>query len=182
MQGHGPQTWGQLEEGLRLTFLPLGRDKLAREKLSRVRQRDNEHVASYTSYIRRLFLAIPGISEDEKLDRYLRGMTPAVRKEVFIREPTTFEEAVRLATRYDAALNFGRRHGNTSRSDGPAPMELGATQYEGKGKDQRIKVNSKGKSNKGLVDPKGYRCWACNETGHLKRDCPNRKKTQDNRH
>jgi hypothetical protein len=177
-----PATWEALQEGLRSVFLPMTRDKLARDKLSRVRQRDNEGVSSYTSYIRRLFLAIPGISEDEKVDRYMRGLTPSIRKEVFIKEPTTFEEAARLAARYDALSNFGRRYSNhPPKSEGPTPMELGAVQNDGRGKFKQAKGKGGAKQGRGPADTSERRCWACNEKGHYKKDCPHRHKTPSSR-
>ena len=50
-------------------------------------------------------MAIPDISEGEKLDRYVRGQ-PMLRKEVIMRDPSSFDEAVGMAVRFDSLRAF----------------------------------------------------------------------------
>lgn len=108
---------------MKATFMPLGRDKLAREKLSRCRQKNGESVTEYTNRIR-------GLSESEKLDRYVRGLIPCFREKVFMDEPANFGEAVKRAAKYHA-LKYGLQHTNVevgSNSDphGAGDMEVDA--------------------------------------------------------
>ena len=51
---------------------------------------------------------IPNVSEGEMMDRFVRGLKPMVQREVDLRDPQTFEEAVRVAERVDA-INFRNR-------------------------------------------------------------------------
>jgi Ty3 transposon capsid-like protein len=187
-QGQIPQTWEHMKTLLRTTFMPLGRAQLARDKLSRYRMHDNDTLVNYTSNMRRLFLAIPGISEDEKLDRYVRGLIPSLRKDVYLRQPQSFEEAVSIAALHDVlrtgTKRMGENHTNAHRND---DMELDAMHFR---KNNRH-FNKQGRFNNGYNKgnnnhprqgaPKTHfnkddkdRCWICNEKGHFRDQCPRR--------
>ena len=69
------------------------------------------------------------------MDRFIRGLKPAIRKEVELRDPADLSETIRLAERADSVEyrlrgnNFSNR--NSFRpppiaSNGPVPMELGS--------------------------------------------------------
>lgn len=49
--------------------MPVNRERLARDRMANACQRERDNLATYTNYMRRLFMAIPDISEGEKLDR-----------------------------------------------------------------------------------------------------------------
>jgi hypothetical protein len=162
-------------------FMPIDRADTARDRLAVARQREKDSVAAYTTYMRQLFLAIPGISEDEKIDRYKRGLLSHLQKEVILKKPSTLEEAIIIATRYDA-LRHTLGKGNYERErhfKGPSthrsaehrkddPMELGAMGLQ-KGKQPSRKPGLKKKG----------KCWNCDEEGHFANECPHPRKPEN---
>lgn len=131
-----PHTWDDFVREMKLVFMPVGRNMLAREKLAHAKQFPGQSVATYTAYMRKLFLAIPDIqtTDFEKKDRYMRGLVPSLRKEVTLQDPSTFDDAVKIATKYGMIrdiYSYEKYHsprvdGNTGHSShGPTPMEIG---------------------------------------------------------
>jgi len=137
-----PQDFHTFAEEIKSMFLPVGRVKLARDKLATAKQRNSETLASYTSYMRRLFLTVPNLTEDDKLDRYIRGLQPHLRTATYLDEPTTFEAAAQIAAKHDSLRQslfepttwqwpITSQHSRTSEdASGYQPMELGAIQGE----------------------------------------------------
>jgi len=133
-----PQDWNAFADELKRMFMPVNRVKLARDKLATIRQRDNETVAAYTTNIRRLLLTIPSLSEDDKVDRYIRGLQPYLRKETYLSDPATFEQAAQIAAKHESLRlsintsntghwpNINYNHPVPASSHGPGRMELGS--------------------------------------------------------
>jgi hypothetical protein len=115
--------------------------------------------------MRSLFLSIPDMAEGEKVDRYVSGLLPHIRKEVLMQDPATLEEAVRTASKHDALRRtFGVYELDHSVEDrfedsvgnGNDPMELGAM----------------------MID---FQCWNCGKSGHKARDCSEPRKESKGR-
>ena len=65
--------WDQFCRELRANFCPLNAAKLARDKLHVYRQTGS--LRDYIAGFRTLILDVPGMSEDEKLDKFCRGLS-----------------------------------------------------------------------------------------------------------
>src|SRR3954451_8787393 len=73
-------TWPEFQQQLIAQFKPVNFEKIARDKLARLRQTSS--VRAYNSIFMSTVLEINNISEYEKLDRYTRGLKDRVRQEV----------------------------------------------------------------------------------------------------
>jgi hypothetical protein len=171
-----PTTWDAFVSALQHMFTPLNRAKIARDQLANARQRDREPVAQYTAFMRRLILSIPTMAEDEKVDRYIRGLSQAIREKVFEQEPATFEQAAQLAAKYElllrgkgrGAFSMTRREYSTT-GDGHkshAPMEIDAMESNKKSNNDRSVPPKKPNENRVVV------CFNCGKEGHVIRECP----------
>ena len=133
-------SWAVFQQELKLNFCPTNTVKLARDRFSRLYQR--EGLRDYIREFRTITLDIPSMAEDEKLDKFVRGLRSSLRTEVAIREPDSLDKAIKLAENLDAVLrgtgsvfrdayrsrDFGSRP--DSRRNSPSPMELGYAEYD----------------------------------------------------
>jgi hypothetical protein len=137
-------TWERFVREIRQNFCPTNRTKLARDKLVNMRQTGN--LREYIRDFRTLILDIPGMNEEEKLDRFVRGLKPHIRREVDIKEPQSLDRAIKLSERFDAVNRSSNPSGSGSQSSnsyhrsrsversryssrdssGPEPMDLNA--------------------------------------------------------
>ena len=136
----------------------------------------------YTIEFRNIALDIPSITDEEKLDKFLCGLKRKTREQVELKEPATFDEAVRLAERFDTlAWHYGDGDTPTATAttySGPAPMQLGSV------------ITAPLTVTKTRLTPalreqlrKEGKCYYCREAGHMLANCPLRNKTtQPNGH
>ena len=120
-------TWKEFTEQIVAQFKPINSSKLARERLFTLRQTNS--VMSYVYQFNLLCLDIPGITDEEKLDKFKRGLKPSIQLEVETRDPPTFTEATLLAQRIDSTqyrvkLQTGGGFKNNNRRDVSDPMEI----------------------------------------------------------
>ena len=137
---------------MRDQFRPENWSCRARDELANLYQYGKESVADFLHRFRSLCLKINNISEDEKLDRFVRALVPDVHMQVELRSPVTFHDVVMYAERADAVLSrvtghdsrrnwqkknkSGFQHrppppivkheGETSSGTGLEPMEIGS--------------------------------------------------------
>ena len=69
-----PATWAGFEASVVQEFVPFDSGQRARDKLRKLFQRTS--VSAYLSEFRNITLAIPGITEGEKVDRFVQGLKP----------------------------------------------------------------------------------------------------------
>jgi hypothetical protein len=169
-----PTSWNAFKEALQAQFSPIDPVKVARDELAELKQEGN--VRDYTCRFRHLCTLISNLSEAERLDRYVRGLKPRTKREVELREPTTFAEVTKLAEKVDS--NFERVTNKPKgffphpKKDGPTPMELGVM----KGNKPPSK-DTKEKHGPLTPEEREYRrthglCLYCGSDKHLRKDCP----------
>ena len=83
----------------------------------------------YTAHFRRLCSTIRKIADEEKLDRYVRGLKYKIQKEVNLKNPATYLEATQLAERIDITFDRAYSMSDDRPRDSkpmPTPMDLNA--------------------------------------------------------
>ncbi|GFH10780.1 transposon Tf2-2 polyprotein, partial [Haematococcus lacustris] len=112
-------TWESFKSGLKVAFRSKSEAAKARDMLHDAKQKHNQTALSFATQLRRLFLQIPNITDDEQLDRFRRGLHPALRAMVDVQLPDSFDKAVNIAVAHDSAY----RDAGVSTA---TPMQLGA--------------------------------------------------------
>ena len=171
--GQVPVDWNTFTARIRNEFIPQDSVQRARDKLRQLRQKSS--VLSYLNDFRNVIITIPGISEDEKLDRFVAGLKPNVMLDVRKSRPNTLENAAQVALSVDSALlSTGMYQSNDMGgfSSSPQPMDIGnvegTSHYRGKSFRPRRRSISKQRMNdlkKNLCftcHKKGCRPWICN--------------------
>lgn len=116
-------------------------DRVARERLRSLKQTTS--VSAYLEAFLTSLYDIINFTDDDKCDAFLRGLKPILCKDVMMRRPSSFEEAVQFALAVDDAFMAtrtymrpntngvrssytGSRPFNDSRYYGPMPMDTSA--------------------------------------------------------
>lgn len=153
-------TWEGLQAELRQHFMPARAESEARDKLAKLKQKGR--LTSYVLKFREIVAQIPTMGDDEKLHRFLEGLTDVgMRKELDYRAPDDWQAAIELALRYDSIHNGDRNNRvfpSTPDTRGPSarpdPMDIGAM----------------------TDNPQPRKCFRCGQPGHIVRNCPQRKR------
>lgn len=170
--GQAPGTWEEFCGAVRNEFVPQDSVRRARDRLRGLVQKTS--VSTYLSMFRNIVIAIPGMSEDEKLDRFCAGLKPQVRLEVLKGNPETLNDASTIALNVDNALmgagmfrpgGFG---GYAGAYQAPVPMELGNVEGKPHYRGRAFKPKRKGsKQNDGQRqrDLQNNACFLCHKPG-----------------
>lgn len=198
--GH-PIEWATLQEELRQNFQPLNPVETYRDQLQVIRQTGS--VLSYATAFRNIVVNIPTMTDEEQKFRFIYGLKPRTQEEVRMRNPDTFEAAVQLAARFDLVYRPKGRFdggGGGFHQDGATPMELGAINQNHTVQahnSQRRYSNGQRVNNQRFFSKrpnaqrqdrgpklkhdlrqqlyKDGKCYHCQKTGHMWKDCPERK-------
>ncbi|KAG1532466.1 hypothetical protein G6F51_013092 [Rhizopus arrhizus] len=120
-----PQTWEQFKQGLEYAFKPTYSEQNARDRLANIRQTSS--VSEYVDEFQDILLDLPRVSDDEALDRFIRGLKDKTRIHVITREPRSLEESIRYAISYDSAQQSGTVIPQRKFEENPNdPMDLSA--------------------------------------------------------
>ena len=182
--------WATFVQELRQNFCPINAVRRARDRLARVRQ--DGSLQDFVREFRSICLEIPGITDEEKLDRFLRALHPRIRSEVELQDPDTLDKAIKLSEKFDAVLRGSRVgssahrnfHQHPGRRYGPAPMELGYMGRQSGGQQRGFSSSSYpnrsspgqhrislSNAEKARLMREG-RCLYCKGEGHIARECP----------
>ena len=192
-----PTTWEEFKSATISAFEPVNPAESARDRLATLRQSGS--VRTYAYVFRSTAMSIPGITDDEKKDRFIRGLKTNTMKEVKLRCPENFDEAVSMAVRLDSLMwrYSGNPGKNGSTYTRPEPMDLGAiasSPTERRPIATRSTVNAVNlrpsyrdgatgnftQRRPKLTDDERAKlrregkCFKCRQHGHLARDCPER--------
>lgn len=127
-------SWSEFKANLTKAFRTVNREDHARDQLSKIQQKSS--VSEYLVRFNAVILDIPGMSSDEKYNRFFEGLKPHLRQELVIKgKPKDYEDLVCEAERIDTVLfeTSGRRNSSFKSNskdkdkskDSTTPMELG---------------------------------------------------------
>lgn len=195
-----PTTWSEYKAAIIVAFEPVNPAESARDRLATLRQTGS--VRTYASFFRSIAMSIPNITDDEKKDRFIRGLKSKTMQEVKLRCPESFDEAVRMSVRFDSLMwrsPSGNPGKNGHTNPRPEPMDLGAISAFPNGQPTAVRsavnaVNARpsyrdvttGNSNprrsklteeeRAKLRREG-KCFKCRQHGHLARECPERSRS-----
>ncbi|KAL1914576.1 uncharacterized protein VTP21DRAFT_8201 [Calcarisporiella thermophila] len=129
-------------------FQPINSVKRVRDKLADLRQRRS--VQEYAVTFRSLAMQIPGITEEELIDKFIRGLELEAERydAVYFRGRMRFEYNTRASTSHE-------------NHNGPRPMELDVIQAR-----RRLDEHEKEQLRK------SGSCFFCRKKGHIAQTCP----------
>ncbi|KAG1271016.1 hypothetical protein G6F65_012699 [Rhizopus arrhizus] len=87
-----PQTWEKFKHDLEYAFKPSYSEQAARDRLANIKQTSS--ITEYADAFQDILLDLPRVSDDEALDRFVRGLKDKARIHVLTREPRSLEEAI----------------------------------------------------------------------------------------
>ncbi|KAG1137250.1 hypothetical protein G6F37_013570 [Rhizopus arrhizus] len=165
-------TWEKFKVDLEYTFKPSYSEHAARDRLASVKQ--TRLVAEYVDEFQDILLDLPRVSDDEALDRFVRGLKDDVRIHVMTKDPRSLEEAMRFAIAYDSAKQTGMFIPTNRQDQIPNdPMDLSvliqqlnAMNMANNGHHQRERVPLR--NNRNII------CHWCKKSGHVIADCRTR--------
>ena len=164
--GQAPNQWENFKAALRNEFVPQNSERRNRDKLRVLRQ--TASVAGYLTAFRNLVIAIPGMNEAEKLDRFTAGLKNEVKIEVLKANPVDLNTASQIALNVDNAIYASGMFNRSAflANAGPQPMEIGNVE---RGAHYRGKAFKKGKVNVKMTqrqkDLNNNACFTCHKPG-----------------
>jgi Retrotransposon gag protein len=102
-------TWSILRASMREYFAPPNEDRRLQDEWADLKQYGT--VFEYVSVLTALAMRIPGLSQTQILDKFIRGLKPKTRIEVELRDTTTPDEAYHLTDHFDRIV-YGARNNN----------------------------------------------------------------------
>jgi hypothetical protein len=169
-----PLTWSILRSSMREYFAPPTEDCCLQDEWANLKQYGT--VFEYASVLTALAMRIPGLSQTQILDKFIRGLKPKTRIEVELRDPKTPDEAYRLADRFDRIVYGARNNGFlTQNYNRYAPTSNANADY---GEPMQIDTLRPHR-----IEPRKFQqpriqglCFTCEKPGHIAANFPDRKR------
>jgi hypothetical protein len=125
-------------------------------------------------------MQVPSMQDEELLDRFIRGLKTRTRMEVVMREPGSFDEAVKLADRFDSLFSPGFGFDRQPRANriGTNPMSILSRPVNPVSEPTPMEINALRRRVPPLTDAERDRlrkaggCFRCRQTGHIATNCP----------
>ena len=158
------QRWTQLKNSIRERYNPANKAKIARDKLFHWQQRRD--VITYSQDFTRICQDIPGITQDEMMDKYRRGLKPHIRKPLALEDFEDIQSLMKAAERLDLSFHRdgtsrpGSSNSHPKGQSRPTPMDLGNIQLGKLTQEEREKCLRQGL------------CLRCRKPGHIAKNCP----------
>jgi Retrotransposon gag protein/Zinc knuckle len=166
-------SWENFKSNLRQQFRPVDAERLARDRLYKLRQVTS--VATYVHEFQSIVIDIPTMSEEDQLDRFLRGLKLDIHKWVAMQRPTTLADACSLATTIDS-ISYQTRISTPApsfRSSAFTPIEPHPTASV-----EPMEINTVHRAQLTDTERSALRrtggCFYCRKVGHIARNCPRR--------
>ncbi|KAG2190800.1 hypothetical protein INT47_010409, partial [Mucor saturninus] len=173
------ESWATFKERLNREFRPVQSARQARARMAALRQTSSVEVFVDAFYD--IKLEIPGMTDDEAVDRFTNGLRNDVRSHVVTKDPFDLEDAVRAALAFDSARRPAQSAPRMvvpdySRNDGPTPMDLDAMEGRGFGRSNYQPRSSQrnGQSSSQGSSQGDRKCFWCGKSGHIRRNCRER--------
>lgn len=157
--------WNAFRTAIVRRFSPLNKTQAARDKLHSWRQ--VKDVGTFNKTFLSIVMDIPDITEEEKIDRYSRGLKRDIWRALCIKTYSELERVMTDALRVESAkVGASRSLGNASSIHAKpyvsagVPMDISSIKVEKLTPEERQRCMREGL------------CLRCREKGHLAKDCP----------
>jgi len=163
--GTAPGQWLVFKNEFKKEFIPQDSIRRCRENLRRLHQTTS--VSSYLNEFRNIVIGIPGMNEDEKLDRFCAGLKPHVRLEVLKSNPSDLQSATQIALNVDNAI-FGAGMYSFQNNVQTDAMEIGNFQQKNRFAGPHSRRDNKQNTTKFMQRQKDIAnnaCFTCHKPG-----------------
>jgi hypothetical protein len=92
-------SFSAFEQALRARFQPVNSAQTARLALDSLRQGAKQSAADYISSFRRLLVAVPDMSEADKVHRFVQGLRGSTQQHLIVHGVDTLDKAIAMAAR-----------------------------------------------------------------------------------
>ena len=115
--------WNDFVSALRRRFQPVTSAETARLQLRALAQ-GKSSVHDYVAAFRRLLVAVPSMSEDDRLFQFMQGLRPAIAAQLRIHGVKTMDAAVEMAARIGSFGELNASLSASAASSAPAAVAL----------------------------------------------------------
>lgn len=159
-------SWERLREMLIKRFNPINKVKTARDKLANWKQTGSVKV--YNESFLKIIIDIPNISNDEVIDRYMRGLKSYISKELCTHTYDSVTTLMSHALSVEASkssFNYNLNISKPLEGNRPVPMDISNTRLKFRGQK--------------LIDYQNGACFICHKKGCRANICPERFKANN---